>query len=219
MTKRAYTLVEVVIAAGLMALIVAALTALFGFTLKRSAHSVARFTVLRAGEAGTSDLARTIEEAVSCSRVANGASDALVCTMPLNGSDTDGDGFNDAYAPSRASKRGFLHYGTGQRVWYYLAAASGQFGQSGAYLFRAVRNDALNPTTPDIDQVWSFEPGTSTPRRGPFVTMTISSNALSKTISFTLEAKTAIRQAQLPANGEDSQNFQLSGMAHWRHTQ
>jgi hypothetical protein len=217
MTKRAYTLVEVVIASGLMALIVAALTALFGFAAKRSAHSVARFTVLHAGKVGTTDLARTIEEAVSCSRVANGASDALVCTMPLNGSDTDGDGFNDAYAPSRASKRGFLHYGTGQRVWYYLAAASGQFGESGNYLFRAVRNDSLDPTVSDIDPIWSFEPGTSQPKRGPFATMTISSNALSKTVSFSLEARTAIRQTQIPTNGEAAQSLQLSGIAHWRH--
>lgn len=216
MTKRAYTLTEVVIAVGLLSLVVAAVTSLFGFASRRSAHNAARFVTYRAVSSVGADLASTIENAISCETVPNGSSSALACIMPLIGTDTDADGFNESFQPIRIGKRGQVHYAQGQRVWYYLAAADGQFGFGGGYMFRAVRSDLDTPTAADIDQAWSEEYGAGRPKRGPFLGGTFNVDPAMRTVAFALQAQAAVRSGLAPIPGEDTQVFSIDGAACWR---
>jgi len=218
MAKRGYTLVETVIAVGLLGIMVAALAVLFGFTAKRSLHTVARFAALRAGAIAARDIEATIANSVGCAKAANGGTDALVCTMPLNGSDTDGDGTDDAYTPLRISKRGYPRYGSGKRVWYFLGDINGQFGNGGSYLFRAVRNDAANPTIADIDATWSWDYAAGRPKRGPFTAMSLTVDATADTVQYGVTVSSTLRNDQTPANGEASQTLVLSGTTHWRYS-
>lgn len=216
MTKRGHTLVEMIIATGLLAIMVAGLTALFGFTGKRNLYAIARFSVLRSASVSAKDIEATVEMAVNCQEVANGTSDALVCTMPLNGTDTSGDGVLDTFTPSRISKRGYPRYGSGQRVWYFLSDANGVFGNSGPYLYRAIRNDGANPGVDDIDKVWSVDYQMGRPKRGPLTGMTFTVDAVNKTVQYNLTLSQAIRRDQAPVNGEASHSLTVQGKTFWR---
>jgi len=218
MTRRGYTLVEMIIASGLLAVVVTALTALYGFAGKRNLYAIARFSALRAASVSVKDIETTVESAVNCQKVVNGGSDALVCTMPLNGTDTNGDGVSDSFTPTRISKRGYPRYGTGQRVWYFLSDANGIYGNSGPYLYRAIRNDASNPGVDDIDKVWSVDYQLGRPKRGPLSAMTFTVDAVARTVQYSFNLNQAIRGDQTPSNGEAAHALAVQGTAFWRYS-
>ncbi|MBN9502637.1 MAG: prepilin-type N-terminal cleavage/methylation domain-containing protein [Armatimonadetes bacterium] len=216
MSKRAFTLIEVMIATTLLVLIVAGATTAFGFVVKRNLHGIARFASLRDGSQTLSGVEETISQAVSCSKVSNGSSDALVCTMPLNGVDSNSDGALDQFTPTRISKRGVVHYGKGQRVWFYLSDSQGAFGNSGNYFFRAVRNDDNNPTLGDIDTGWSYLSGSTQPSRGPVSSCTFSVNASNRTVAYSIQFEQSIRTNSAPSANEDRQGARFKGVRGWR---
>ncbi|MCH8274197.1 MAG: type II secretion system protein [Armatimonadetes bacterium] len=155
--RRGMTLVELIVATGLTAVIVGTLAAFYALVTIRSAHSAAKVSVVMQAQSLADEIARTIEQSVECDLVSQGGGiKALKCIMPAQGTDTDGDGRLDTFWPQSVSAGGNEKFGEGKRVWFYMADSSAAFKIPGPILWRAERNDDVEPTPLDVDKEWSY---------------------------------------------------------------
>lgn len=146
-----FTLVELVVAVALVALVVGATLLVFwsGITLwdRHQAESTALWN-------STEAVRRIMADARDAARCAvwarSGLSDALEVILPA---DTDANG---NYVP--AWYQGKLIYREGQRVIFYLSDATGAYDASGQILWRGTISGASNPTRSNVapDTQWSL---------------------------------------------------------------
>ncbi|GIV02481.1 MAG: hypothetical protein KatS3mg015_1311 [Fimbriimonadales bacterium] len=156
MGRRAFTVVELLIAVSLTAIIAGTLVSVYVFVSTRAAHGVAEQNVLDQVRDLTRDVSKTIENSVRCETVNVSGQWALKCVMPAQPTSTDARNVANAFAPTDLSARGIERWGEGQRVWFYQADETGKLGRAGLYVWRAVRSDDAIPTDADADRAWSF---------------------------------------------------------------
>jgi prepilin-type N-terminal cleavage/methylation domain-containing protein len=146
-----FTLVELVIAVALVALVTSALLLVFwsGITLwdRHQAESAALWN-------STEAVRRIMADAGDAARCAvwarSGLSDALEVILPA---DTDADG---NYVPVWDHKK--LIYREGKRLIFYLSDATGAYNASGQILWRGTVSGASDPTPSNVapDAQWSL---------------------------------------------------------------
>jgi type II secretory pathway pseudopilin PulG len=161
MGRRAFTVVELLIAVSLTAIIAGTLVSVYVFVSTRAAHAVAEQNVLDQVRDLASDIARTVENSVRCEVVTVSGQSALKCLLPAQPNSTDARNVATSFAPTALSARGIERWGEGQRVWFYQSDDTGKLGRSGDYVWRAVRNDDSVPTDADADRAWSYYYSTS----------------------------------------------------------
>lgn len=156
--RRGFTLVELLLASSITAIVVGALGGMFVFVGTRAAQSMAQNGVLLQSQALSEELEKTVVNAQACRTVSAPGGIALKCILPVNGEDRDIDGLIDRAKPMWVTPTGREGYGQGKRVWLYVAGTDGRLDLStgGARKFwRAYRDDDAFPTTADIDTSFS----------------------------------------------------------------
>jgi len=198
MVRRGFTLVEVVLAACLTAIIVGALTLLFGFSYRQISESATTFAITDQTRRALQDIAATAEQAITCQTVTQNGQTALKCLMPALG--TGGArGYFESYLPSSISPRGIERYVPGNRVWFYLSDSTGTFGAAGTTLWRALRTDDNPPLASDADRLWTFYGGTGPPSRPLISELSFAVDAVAHTATVGITAS-SMRSVETPAD-------------------
>lgn len=156
--RRGFTLVELLLATSITAVVVGALGGMFVFVGSRAAQSMAQNGVLLQAQALSEELERTVVNAQGCRTVSAPGGIALKCVLPATGEDSDMDGLIDQAKPMWVTPTGQEGYGSGKRVWLYVAGSDGRLDltASGTKRFwRAYRDDDNFPTAADIDASFS----------------------------------------------------------------
>lgn len=218
MYKRGTSLVEVLMAVLLTAMIVGAVSAIYGFATARAAHTVANQNSTEQSTRLLDAIESSIRNAVTCDLVNIGGQSVLRCTMPANGTDTDGDGVDDRFDVLSVGRRGTDKWGTGQRVWYFIADSSGVPGTTGTIPWRAVRNDSSVISSGDVDRKWTYPYGGTRCAFGQITSLTYTINATYHVVTVSVAAGTLIRASRTPANDEPSMSdsSSLKRIAYWR---
>ena len=155
-TRRGATLIEMTLAVVLTALIVGSATLLYSFIAIRTADAVSRFSTLQSCTTLSSAIRSVAMTAVKVESKNLGGRAALVCTIPKEGVDRNGDGVQDYPQPDSTNKLLRESYEPDERIWFYPANATGTPGTSGNFWFMAIRTDDSNPTVTNINSDWSF---------------------------------------------------------------
>ncbi len=153
--RSGFTLVEMVLASVITAIIMGALTAIYANMASTTARSLAKANVLLQTETLLEDMEVVASQASVIQVVAFGGRTAMKCTMPLNGADTNNDGVLDTFTPDSVSRRQIPKYNRGLRIWYYQADATGDPNVDGTVMWKATRPDDSNPTTSDVLSSWT----------------------------------------------------------------
>jgi len=131
----------------------------------------------------------TIRNADTCT-VSDGGS-TLVCGMPVDGIDTDGDGHKDTYYPDGTDANGNGTYTVGNSVWFYQANSTGAYGSGSGYVWRAERSNSGTASLADLDRSFAYYEDRIL--RYPLVnSVSFSVDASNKTVTFTLAGSTRI---------------------------
>ena len=211
--RHGFTLVELLLATSITAVIVGALGGMFVFVGSRAAQSVAQNGVLLQAQALSEELERTVVNAQSCRVIPAPGGLALKCILPATGDDTDGDGLIDRAKPMWITPTGHEGYGTGQRVWLFLGGSSGDLNSAATgskRFWRAYRNDDGIPTSADIDQSFStyYDSGNSRWNLIDDATFSVSGDGL---ITFTIKASILRRsESRIGAGDTSADGAQLS---------
>ncbi len=156
MRKRGFTLVEMVLVTALTAMIVGALCSLYAFSTNRAAHAYANYGSLMQARDLMDEIESVVQWSQTVSLVSSGSTTGIRCTMPVNGTDKDGDGYADTYTLTTVNRRGLPKWGTGNRIWFYRSDSTGDFTHSGSVPWRAQRSDGSMPTTSDVDSKFAY---------------------------------------------------------------
>lgn len=199
---RGFTMVEVVMASALTVVVVGAMAYMFHFAARTAANVSASANTTFQAQLLANELTRVIRNSVSCSTVTSGSNTGLRCTMPFNGTDFDGDGYNDSYTPIGVSKRGIEKYGTGKRVWFYMSDSTGLLANTGALVWRAQRNDNSTPVAGDRDTAFPYDRGTTNSRWNTIESVTFSVDSANRTTTFTI-VSSQLSRARRTASSAD----------------
>ncbi|HLK15781.1 MAG TPA: hypothetical protein VKT78_13340, partial [Fimbriimonadaceae bacterium] len=159
--RRAYTMVEMMLAVSMTAVIVGTVTLLYAYTIERMGCGVADATTQREAAYGLDVIDATINKAQSCASVSVSGNVALKCTMPANCSDLNGDGILDSCTPDAINRRSQERWGNGYRVWFYLSDTTANSATPGSVLWMAKRTDDGVPTQADTVKSFTYFPGNS----------------------------------------------------------
>lgn len=223
MCKRSgMTLVELVLATALSALIIGAAASLYTFVVVRTGNSGAHSALILQTRRVLQDITDVVKNSVSCQVVTSGGNTGLKCTLPVRAVDLDGDGVVDRYDPNIVTGFGIPRYGTAARVWFYKAAPSGNFTSPGSILFKATRYDDALPTGADVDRNWTFYYSTGPSQTALIDTLTFAVDPVQRITTITLTASVLTREER-SAYGEpvssayDRYTITLTQKAFWRH--
>ena len=133
---------------------------MYGFVAVRMGHALSKYTSQREAERAEDLIAQTVSLAQGCSLQSLAGNPALKCTMPANCSDLNADQVPDVCGPISEDRRGLDHYGTGQRIWFYVSDVTATpTVTGGSILYMASRLDDSNPTVADAIQSFTYYPG------------------------------------------------------------
>jgi prepilin-type N-terminal cleavage/methylation domain-containing protein len=193
--KRGFTLIEVMLATTLTAILIGVTTILYAYTMSRLGHCLSLYASQRETENAMDPIDQTMRLAQTCSEVTANSATTLRCTMPQTCSDTNNDSIFDTCTPTQINRRGYERYGTGKRVWFYLSDSIGVPVAGGTILTMAV--------VPSVDSTPSITSVISSFGRYPGQTATmfdlISSYAVSNP-SQTRSAQVSITAVSLTRN-------------------
>jgi prepilin-type N-terminal cleavage/methylation domain-containing protein len=160
MSRRAFTLVELMLVTAITSVIVGALASLFVFVSSKAAQTMAKNGVLLQAQALAEELDSTLSQAQGCRVVpVKTGINGIKCVLPATGTDSDNDGVIDKYATAWVGPTGIEGNGTGRRVWFYMSNSGGLVDNAvtkGGVLWRAWRSDDGLPTATDIDPKFAF---------------------------------------------------------------
>lgn len=197
-TKRGATLIEMTLAVVLTSLIVGSATTLYSFIAIRTADAVSRFSTLQSCTTLSSTIRNLSMTAVKVESKNLSGRAALVCTVPKDSVDRDGDGIPEYPQADFTDKLLREGYTARKRFWIYPANAIGTPGSAGNYWFMAIRTDDANPTVADIHRGWSFwrggEPRVSIPG----------------TVTFSVIASSKLAGVRIQTNGENTEDGGLA---------
>lgn len=214
-SRRAFTLVELMLVSAMTAVIVGALGALFVFVATRASQTMSKNGVLLQAQALSEELDNTISQAQSCKLVnLRGGITGLKCVMPASGTDVDGDGIRDKYDPLGVRPNGREGYGAGKRMWYFMSDSSGATSAVMAHdgiFWRSWRDDDSIPSVGDLDRKFAYYYGTTNPKWNFIDTVSFTVNG-DGTLTFTLSANKLRRSERRSESGDseaDLTRFQM----------
>jgi type II secretory pathway pseudopilin PulG len=224
MAKRAFTMVELLFVVALTSLVLGATVGLYGFTMTRLAQGAARFSTEDQARKILDEIEAVVRDSSSVTLVSSGGQTGLRCTLaqashrPANVKGSADARVSKTADPVGVTRRAWDKHGSGRRVWFYTAGATGDFGTAGTHVWRAERNDDGNPTAADVVSGWSNYYG-STSKRFPLVTaITFSVDLNNRTATATVTARSLWRDERSGnAADKDSQSFTESRTIVWRH--
>lgn len=197
--------------------ILGAVASLYLFTVQQCGQATAAVGPTQQANGAMDAIRSTVRESMDCTIVSAGGTSGLRCTLPANALDTDGDGVNDAWMPTKFSSSGKASYTKGLRVWYYLGSSTGAF-TPGTTLWRATRTDDANPTAANADQAWSLYYGGKS--RYPLIdTLAFSVSATTALATVTITASASARKPEgsgATATAQDKQSASLTQAMAWR---
>ena len=219
---RGITLVEVLLATLLTAIIVGTLTSLYVFVVNRAAHAAADVSTTHQVQALSGILKRNISSAVSCEVVTAGGNTGLKCIMPVDGVDKDTDGYFDSYSPNGVSRRGIAKFGSGKRIWFYFADTTGNFAVPGKLLWKAVRTDDALPTAADVDNAFTYYYGSGKETWNLIESVTFVTDSSRGITSYSINSSSLTRTDMRKSDAvsitdADSYTADLSRTIYWRH--
>lgn len=188
--RRAFTLVETLLASVLTAIVVGALISLYTLVATRTVRAYSESLAIWQSSKVADTISAYVSNAVEVAVVnVNGVS-CLKCTMPDLGKYPNGSGRFDLYEPNAVIGLSAEQFNPGSRVWFYLGDASGNPSAIGTHVHKAVRSDEANPGPGDLDTAWEQYPG-STGRRWTLVSSaTFLYNATYRYVTFSVSANT-----------------------------
>lgn len=192
MKRGAFTLVEVLLASTISVVTVGTMAVVYNFAMTRTSHAFATGSTVSQMQTFSREVDKVISEATSATVVTVSGRPALKCTMPASPADSNGDGTNDTYLPISVLG-GSPRWGSGKRIWFYMASSSGVPGTAGSYIWRAERNDDLVPIAANTVRDFTYVPGSTIQRFGLLDTITWVTNPTDKTVSYTLAANSLTR--------------------------
>ena len=128
--RRAFTLVEMMLAVALTALILGTVTSVYAFTIKRLGYGLADASSQNEAEYAMDVIDGTIGKAQSCTVVSMSGAQGLKCVMPATCTDLTGDGILDTCSPNYINRRSLEEWGNGYRIWFYFGGSNGHHGLS-----------------------------------------------------------------------------------------
>lgn len=216
MRRRGTTLVELTLGMVMVVVLTFATTSLYSYSTRRVAAEGADSGVqIQANQCAT-EIAKMVSQAKVCSVVTKGQARALVCEMPATGTDEDADGILDHFVPD-GSSRGKEVFNTGFYVWFYMSNDSGEWGQPGTKLWRAVVYSANPPLAGDVDQKWNTYYGSGY-RWNLIDRLDFTCDALKQLTNYTITASSlnrADRSLKTDPNGQGA-TLTLSWSVYWR---
>src|SRR5947209_836664 len=167
MYKRAFTLIEMLIAVSIFSMIFGIVAMLYVHASFRTANAMASNKMLSEMRDLDQYLENSIENANACASVSRGlpllSATSLKCTMPSTGNVTDAYGVYYNFKPTSASGS-TLHWGTGKTRWFFFADSAGNYANGGSYLWMA-ENAGANPVSTDLKNNWTYYGGNTSTYR------------------------------------------------------
>jgi len=208
-------MIELVVTVALTVIVLTAVSGSFVFASVRLSDAYTK-SVLNDQMNGIADrMEATIRNAVTCS-VSDGGS-TLVCSMPVDGVDSDGDGYKDTYYPDSTDSGGDGVYSVGDQVWFYQADITGTYDSGSGYVWRAERASGGTAAAGDIDRSFAYYDNRIL--RYPLVnSVAFTVNATTQTVTFTITGSTRIG-AETSAGVTDPSNgrtISLTRTIEWR---
>jgi hypothetical protein len=193
-------MIEMMLAVVLTSLIVGSATTMYSFIAIRTADAVSRFSTLQSCTTLSSTMRTLAMTAVKVESKNLSGRSALVCTVPKDSVDRDGDGVPEYPQADFTDKLLREGYTEQKRIWLYPADSIGTPGSSGNYWFMAIRTDDSNPTIADIKRDWSFwragEPRVSIPG----------------TVTFSVIASSRLAGVRIQTNAEETTDGGLANV-------
>lgn len=224
MAKRAFTLIELLLAVALTGMVLGVTVATYAFTVTRLAQTTARFTSTDQVRKVLDEVEDVVRDSVSVTVVSTAQNPGLKCILAADSKKAADAAASRLLASDRlanpiaVSKRGFERHGSGKRVWFYMGDASGNFGTAGSYLWRAERNDDSNPTAADRVLGWSNYYASGGSRFPVLAGFTFSLDAVNRNVSMTAIGRSLWRDERTGTGSDgDSQTFTESRTVSWRH--
>lgn len=181
MNRRGHTMVEITVVVAITAAVVGSMMAVYSFIARRTDSAFSESIITLQMNSLAEILRFHIGQASAVSKSTNSFGDTLRITLPSTGTDGDADGHLDQFTQEWMGNTGLPHYGSGERVTYYMAPDSGNIsGTSGDFkLWRAWRPDDTQPGTSDKDSRfgdnnrWTFIESVSYSVDAPNQTVTV----------------------------------------------
>ena len=218
--RRGFTLIEMMIAVSMTALLVGTVTAVYAYTIERMGYSVADYSTQREAEYGLDVIEATIGRAQTCALVSVSGNTCLKCTMPATCTDKNGDGILDSCSPNAINRRSQERWGNGYRVWFYFADSNTVPSGTGPVFFMAKRVDDSTPTASDVVKAYTWYPGNTQLRLDLIQTMTAAAggttNQYTATVAVGAYALGHLHAAPANAGTNTSYQFALSRTAYMR---
>ena len=190
--RRGFSIIDVVLATAITAILCGAMTSLYLFSSTRSAHAITTDAATNQAQQVSDFMDKVISDSVSATVVTSGAQTGLKCTLPANGTDTNGDGIPDQFTPVSITN-GVVKWGTGTRVWFYMSNTTGNFTSVGTILTMAIRNDDLLPTGVQRNAAFTFYYDSGKPRWNLVDSVTWAANATNGTAGYTIKTSSLVR--------------------------
>jgi Tfp pilus assembly protein FimT len=214
--RSAFTLIEMVLCVALTAIVIGVMATLYGFAAVRLSDAYTKTSLYDQMNSVADRIESTIKNARTCSLDVSGN---LKCNMPVNGIDSDGDGYFDTYYPDSTDANGMGHYSAGNTVWFYDAGSNAAYGTGSNYVWRAEVPGLTAPTSLNLDHSFGYYYNGNI--RYPLVTSTtFVVSPATQTVTFTVTGSVRIGSENFVTTSEDNTNrvITLTRTVCWRNS-
>jgi len=222
MCKRAFTLVEMMVAVTIFAMIFGITGMIYIHASYRTANAMASNKLLSEIRDLDQYLENTIENANTATTVSRGlpliSATALKFTMPATGNVTDAYGVYYNFKPTSASGS-TVHWGTGKTRWFYFADSAGNFSNSGSYLWMA-ENTGSNPSSSDNLTNWTYYGGNTATYRWDLIDgISWSVDLVHNSVTYTITGSDLVSLGTTTSTtSSQSRQISLTRTVYWRHS-
>lgn len=219
MTKRGFSLVEVVFTLALTVMVTGAATGLYSFVAIRTADAIAQYNAISQANDLLNAIETSVQNSFFCEVRTVSGKQMLMCCQPFSGTDRDSDGYFESVTPNQINKLNREEYFLGEQVWYYSASIDATPISSGQFWFRCKRTDIASPTNSgtSFDSKFNFLttrnprvfiPGT--------VTFSVDEDLRTTTIVITLSNSISRPDEDLLVRGRNAPPLVMRRVCYWR---
>lgn len=205
-SRRAFTLVELMMVTAITAVIVGTLGSLFVFVSTKASQSLSKNGVLLQTQALSEAFEQTFSQARSCQVVAvRSGVNGIRCQLPATGTDQDGDGVIDKYSGNWVGPTGREGYGEGLRVWYYMSDNTGLPASAvvkGGKVWRAFTSGNSLPTGGEVDTKFAFYYGNTAQPKWNFIDSIEFTVNADGTVGYTIKSSKLFRAERAAATSD-----------------
>lgn len=223
--RRAFTMVELMVVMAVFAVMIGAITAIYGHMAGQTSRALAHNYVLAQVRDLNSYLEHTIEMAHSCSNSSRGllglSGNALTCVEPSSIATSDAYGVGWTYTPTGTSGTN-LTWGSGNTRWFFFSDSTGSYNSQGNILWMADKNGGGSPGNGADVTSWTYYGGnTANYNRWNFIdglSWTINAN---NSVTYTITASDLYPDGTTLGSSSDtahSFSVSLTRTVYWRNS-